>query len=377
MSEKYYLVQATDDEIRENGENGGAVTALYQYLLSKEIVEGVLTLKSGDDIYDGIPAFIDNVEDLKQTSGSLHTAPTMVGDLIEKHFKGRKVAVSVKPCDTRAMKELTIRHRINRDDLYMIGLNCGGTVSPMTARNMIETYYDVNPSDVISEEIDKGKFIIELKDGSEKAVKIDDLEAEGAGRRLNCQRCSVKIPRGADVACGNWGSEPGWTFVEINTPKGEELIRNAKAEGFIETKNPNEKQLEMRSKVENIMLKMGEKTKETQFKAVLPANVWDRCIKCFACRDICPVCWCNECELEKDYLKEDASKGVNTLTYQGIRLSHMAFSCCDCGQCEDVCPMEIPVAFLFDKMQKKYKDETGYFAGVSDGKPPLYSGEKI
>ena len=87
MSEKYYLVQATDDEIRENGENGGAVTALYQYLLSKEIVEGVLTLKSGDDIYDGIPAFIDNVEDLKQTSGSLHTAPTMVGDLIEKHFK--------------------------------------------------------------------------------------------------------------------------------------------------------------------------------------------------------------------------------------------------------------------------------------------------
>lgn len=48
---------------------------------------------------------------------------------------------------------------------------------------MIETYYEVNPDDVVSEEIDKGQFIIELKDGSEKGIKIHDLEEKGLGRR--------------------------------------------------------------------------------------------------------------------------------------------------------------------------------------------------
>ena len=32
----------------------------------------------------------------------------------------------------------------------------------------------------------------------------------------------------ADIACGNWGAEPGWTFIEINTKKGKELVENTK-----------------------------------------------------------------------------------------------------------------------------------------------------
>ena len=56
----------------------------------------------------------------------------------------------------------------------------------------------------------------------------------------------------------------------------------------------------------------------------------------------------------------------------------MSFSCCDCGQCDDVCPMDIPVSLIFDKLQKKYYNRTGYVAGVSnDSKPPLYSPDKV
>ena len=55
----------------------------------------------------------------------------------------------------------------------------------------------------------------------------------------------------------------------------------------------------------------------------------------------------------------------------------MSFSCVDCGPCDDVCPMDIPVSLIFDKFQKKYNDRTGYIAGVSDDiKPPLYSPAK-
>ena len=60
----------------------------------------------------------------------------------------------------------------------------------------------------------------------------------------------------------------------------------------------------------------------------------------------------------------------------GIRLGHISFSCINCGQCEDVCPMEIPIAKMYQKVQLKYKEETGYVSGVSEDKPPMYSGIK-
>ena len=54
-------------------------------------------------------------------------------------------------------------------------------------------------------------------------------------------------------------------------------------------------------------------------------------------------------------------------------MGHMAFSCINCGQCEDVCPMEIPLAKLYQKVQLKYREDTGYIAGVSPDKAPMYS----
>ena len=54
----------------------------------------------------------------------------------------------------------------------------------------------------------------------------------------------------------------------------------------------------------------------------------------------------------------------------------MSPSCINCGQCDDVCPMEIPVSKMFHKLQMKYQNTTGYVAGIGDEKPPLYSPQK-
>lgn len=373
----YVLAKSKNSEILEAGECGGAVTSIFKYLLDEGIVDGVLAISPGDDIYDGIPTFVTNSEDLINTAGSYHCAPTMFGDLIQKYMFDKKIAVAVKPCDTRSIDELIKRHKINPDNIYMVGLNCGGTVSPITGRKMIDLFYEIDPDDVVSEEIDKGQFIVELKDGSEKGVKIHDLEQEGYGRRSNCQRCDVKIPRKANIACGNWGAEEGWTFIEINDEKGNELIEGAKKAGILETKNPSEKAIEARLKVEGIMKKMAKKAQDGMYPKVNEMEEWKRCIRCYACRDVCPICWCHEnCEINKSYFDESQIP-PKPIAFQGIRLSHMSFSCVDCGQCDDVCPMDIPVSLIFDKLQKKYSDRTGYVAGVSDDvKPPLYSPAK-
>lgn len=377
MKPKYILGKSKDSEIKEGGACGGAVSSIFKYLLDNEKVDGVLTLRAEDDIYDGVPTLVTNSSEIMDTCGSLHCAPTMIGDLISKFLKDKKLAVAVKPCDMRAIDELVKRHKIDPENLITVGLNCGGTVSPITGRKMIDLYYDVDPDDVVQEEIDKGKFIIELKDGSEKGIKIDELEDNGFGRRENCQRCDVKIPRKADIACGNWGAEDGWTFIEINNEKGDELIEAAK-QGYIDTKAPSEKSIEMRSKIENIMINMGKKFQNKSFsKEISNKDEWNHCIKCYACRDICPICWCyKNCEINKNYFTSSSTIPPKPIAFHGVRLSHMSFSCVDCGQCDDVCPMDIPVSKIFDKLQKKYYDRTEYVAGVSEDKPPLYSPEK-
>ena len=283
----YVLAKSQNDEILKAGECGGAVTSIFKYLLDEGIVDGVLALKPVDDVYDGIPTFITKSEDLIETAGSYHCAPTMVGDLIQKYFFDKKVAVAVKPCDIRSIQELIKRHKINEDNIITIGLNCGGTVSPVSGRKMIDLFYEANPDDVVSEEIDKGQFIIELADGTEEAVKIHDLEEKGYGRRDNCQRCDVKIPRKANIACGNWGAEDGWTFIEINDEKGQELIDGAKKAGILDTKNPSEAAIEGRSKVEGIMKKMAKKAQDAMYPKVSEMDEWNRCISCYACRDVC------------------------------------------------------------------------------------------
>jgi formate dehydrogenase subunit beta len=381
MDSNYLLARAKDEDLLKKGECGGAVSSIFQYLLDSNLVDGVLNLSHGEDIYDGVPTLIEDSKDLVQTCGSLHCAPTMFGDLIRKYLQDMKLAVAVKPCDAMAIKELEKRHQIDSDKIYKVGLNCGGTVLPITALKMIELFYEVDPDDVVKEEIDKGKFIIELADGSHKSIEIDELEEKGYGRRVNCQRCELMIPRNADIACGNWGAEPGWTFIEIVTEKGREIVENAHKNGYLEVKTPPEKLVNIREKIEGVMIKMARKFQNKYLEEEYPSlenwdEYWNRCIECYACRDVCPLCYCRECDLEREYYSGSGETAPDPLTFQGVRLSHMSFSCVNCGQCEDVCPMEIPVARIYHRMQKKYREQTGFIAGMSEELPPLFSPEK-
>ena len=86
----YVLARSKNSDILEAGECGGAVTSIFKYLLDEGLVEWVLALRPGDDIYDGVPTFVTNSDDLISTAGSYHCAPTMVGNLIQKYLYDKK-----------------------------------------------------------------------------------------------------------------------------------------------------------------------------------------------------------------------------------------------------------------------------------------------
>jgi len=367
-----------DAEIQKKAELGGAVTSLWKYALEAKVVDAVLVISKGKDLYDAKPTLITKPEDLAKTAGSLHCGTLLLPKLIKKYFDGAakmKIGVTVKGCDAMAFYELAKRKQVNLDNIYMIGVNCGGSVSPVLARKMIADKYEVDPDTVHKEEIDKGQFIIEYE-GGHKGISVDELEEHGYGRRPNCRRCKMKIPRQADLACGNWGvigpRAGKATFVEVCSAKGASLIDGAVKKGILAVEAPNPKGLEIRGKVEGAMFKLGDKCRAKDFaglgegkerlKKIMEET--SRCIKCYSCISACPICYCVECTTKNPVYVKSGEVPPNFM-FHLIRFAHIADSCVNCGQCQELCPAEIPNALFMHAQQVELEKMFGHVPGVS------------
>jgi len=367
-----------DADIQAKAELGGAVTALWKHALETKAVDAVLAVKKGMDIYDARPVLITNPADLKDTAGSLHCGTLLMSKLVKKYLDGasiKKIGVTVKGCDMMGFYELAKRKQINLDNVIMIGVNCGGSVSPVKARKMITDKFGVDPDTVHKEEIDKGQFIIEYE-GGHKGISIDELEEAGYGRRSNCRRCKLKIPRQADLACGNWGvigDKAGKaTFIEVCSDKGALLVSSAVKSGILATDAANPKGLEIRGKVEHAMLKLGDKWRKHDFEGLGDGKErlkkimteTSRCIKCYSCIEACPICYCEDCTTKNPAYVTPGQLPPNFM-FHLIRFAHIADSCVNCGQCEELCPAEIPNALFMHAQQVELEKMFGHVPGVN------------
>lgn len=97
---------------------------------------------------------------------------------------------------------------------------------------------------------------------------------------------------------------------------------------------------------------------------------FNRCIKCYGCRDVCPVCFCTECSLEHKELVP-AQKLPPDTSFHMVRAVHMAGRCIDCGLCEEVCPARIPLRSLYKEVGQLVEQIFGYKPGGTDTKSPF------
>jgi ferredoxin len=79
-----------------------------------------------------------------------------------------------------------------------------------------------------------------------------------------------------------------------------------------------------------------------------------RCIKCYACRAVCPLCYCERCFVDKTRPAWTSSSHCRDAAfhYHLFRAFHLAGRCVGCGECERVCPQEIPLGLLNKKMRQ-------------------------
>jgi formate dehydrogenase subunit beta len=101
---------------------------------------------------------------------------------------------------------------------------------------------------------------------------------------------------------------------------------------------------------------------------------FSRCIKCYACRQACPHCYCKECITEKSRPQwiDKASSLKGNIAYHYIRAMHLAGRCVACGECSRVCPMDIPVDMLSRYLSHKVEEAFGYRPGEDAEQEPFF-----
>ena len=385
MKGDMYLAWSPDEEILKRAECGGAVTSLLKFALESGRVDAVLAVKARDgNRYEGVPALIADPDEVTHTAGALHCVSPNIARCLKEYLGGAfdvRVAVTCRPCDARAIIELAKRNQIEMDNLILVGLNCTGTLRPVTAKQMLREEFGVDPDDVIGEDIEDGKLTISLKDGAEIVRDLAQLEEKGYGRRENCQRCEIGIPRMADIACGKWGTNGRKvTFIEVCSQKGSDFIEKAIEVGAIRVERPDSKAVETREEKDEEAIHSARRWQEQDFAHLRGMSIEERftywtgqfsqCIKCFGCRDACPICYCLDCYLEADRGTVTGGQVPPDIMFPIIRIMHVADSCVNCGQCQDVCPSEIPLSRLVHMLNRELDAVFKYEPGMDVSAPP-------
>ena len=110
-----------------------------------------------------------------------------------------------------------------------------------------------------------------------------------------------------------------------------------------------------------------------RIEALPPAERWafwkehfSRCIRCLACRQVCPFCYCEQCLCDKNRPQavESSPRPAGNTAWHIVRAMHLAGRCSGCAECERACPMDIPLNLLNRRMARELKELYDYEAGM-------------
>lgn len=278
--------------------------------------EGTLPLRT-------TPAFITCPEDAER----LVWGPTCENNLTVylPNFKGT-VGVIVKGCDVRALVNLILENQISRDKVKIIGIPCSGIIARDRARKALG-----NDRIVRNAKVTEGSLVLE-GDGFEVEMEIQDVLAP------SCEVCRYPAPLVYDALIGD-----------------ESMARDAK--------DPESGYLDVEKFAE-----LGSDARFSYF-----AHEIEGCIQCYACRQACPLCYCQECFADRQSPKWVSRwRGLSDkMLFHLGRVLHVAGRCVDCGACRRACPIGIDLRLLTKNMEKVAKESFDYESGLDIGGLPL------
>jgi formate dehydrogenase subunit beta len=262
----------------------------------------------------------------KSDADRLVINPFIVNNLANflTEIKGR-VGIVAKGCDSRSIVSLIQDNKVVREDVVILGVPCPGIIDLAKVERLV------------------GKDRDELNDitreGDKVIIKVDDEKKEFPATEVlfdNCLACEFPTPQEYDLLLGE--SRPPAPNIEVSEENIERL------------------------------------------KGLAPEQRWEswenelsRCIRCYACRNVCPACYCQRCfveETEPQWVLP-VPRWQDNLIFQIVRNIHVAGRCTDCGECERACPVNIPLRSLTREMYDIVDELFHFKAGMDKEALPL------
>lgn len=303
-------------------------------LFSKKKVDIIIGFEKGSLPLTSRPCFIrsaDKADKLVWNASCANNLTVYLPRFFQKLPHAKKsdtpppvVGIVAKGCDARSVVGLVKEKQIPRENVVIIAIPCQGVIDPGKIESQLDGTYITE-----SKPGSDGVLEITTGNGEKKKIKVSDVLAE------SCVECPYPLMENADIR------------IEGASREGQdEGYKKIKA---FEEKSPEERWQYFQDEI-------------------------SKCIRCNACRQACPNCYCKVCFAEQTKPRwispgDDLS---DVMIYHIVRIFHQAGRCVECDACVRACPMGIDLRLFTRKLCMDVKELFGYVAGLSvDELPPL------
>jgi formate dehydrogenase subunit beta len=291
-------------------------------LLEQGKIDWLIGFESGSLKFATTPLITKDKNDVQRLVINPFIVNNLAKFLIE--IKGR-VGIVAKGCDSRSIVSLIQDNKVVREDVVILAVPCPGLIDLAKVERLIGK--------------DRDKLDDITREGDKVTIKVDGKKKEVATTQAlfdHCLACELPTPQEYDIL-----------LAEPRLPAPELAVSG-----------------------QNIA-----KLKETP-----PAERWEfwknelsRCIRCYACRNVCPACFCQRCFVEETEPQWalPVPRWQDNLIFQIVRNIHVAGRCTDCGECERACPVRIPLRSLTREMYDIVDELFHFKSGMDKEALPL------
>ncbi len=297
-------------------------------LLSEEQVDAIIGYSEGTIPLRSSPILIRDKKDVNKLVWnnfcSINLAKYLVPrspNLKDEEGIDLRVGIVAKGCVGRALIHLAAEKQLELENIKIIGIPCNGNI------NRSRILKELGQEEILEASISDDELILKGR-SFEKRFLVGDYLNE------LCKKCKVT---GLNNICVG-----EFEFQEISAIDQDytDIIE-------FESKTPEERWDYMK-------------------------DLLSQCIRCYACREVCPMCYCNLCfvdqKLPRWFGKTTGKSEI--MVFHLARAMHLAGRCVACGSCSSVCPMGIDVQLITRKLEQIVKERFDFISGLDPETPP-------